>query len=316
MNILKECEGARSIAIGGHIRPDGDCVGACLGLYQYLRKALPDTYVKVFLERPADIFSELKGYEEIDSVCEENTVFDLFFCLDCASDRLGAAQKYFDGAGRKININHHISNPGCGDSNYVKPQVGSASELVYDLMEKEYVDREIAKAVYIGMIHDTGVFQYSNTSPDTLRKAADLIGYGFDFPRLIEETFYQKNYVQAQIMGRALMESIRFLDNRCIVSCVSAKDMLFYGAKSSDLDGIVNQLRNIKGVDCAIFLYEIGQQEYKVSLRSNEAVDVSAVAAEFGGGGHKRAAGCTLKGSFHDIVCRLSLPIERQLRVS
>ena len=240
-------------------------------------------------------------------------VFDVFFVIDCGADRLGEAEKYFRTADKTINIDHHISNPGSGSVNYIRPQVGSSSELVYDLMEEDKLDRDIAMAVYIGIIHDTGVFQYSNTSPATMEKGAKLIGYGFDFPRLIQETFYQKTYLQAQIMGRALMESIRFLDGCCIVSAIDRKVMDFYHVEPKDLDGIVNQLRNIKGVECAIFMYQSGVLEYKVSLRSSERVNVAKVAAYFGGGGHARAAGCTMKGTFHDCINNLSLHIEREL---
>lgn len=314
MNILKECMDANTIGIGGHIRPDGDCVGSCLALYQYLKKCMPEAYIKVFLEKPTENFSEIEGFEEIDSEYTDQTEFDVFFCLDCAADRLGAGSDYFEKAKKTINIDHHISNGGCGTVNYIRPEVGSTSELIFDLIDITKLDSELAKAIYIGMIHDTGVFQYSNTTPATLEKAAKLISYGFDFPRLIEETFYQKTYDQTQILGRALMESIRFLDGRCIVSAVSRSMMDFYGAKPSDLEGIVNQLRNIKGVDCAIFMYETDVLEYKVSLRSKEKVDVSVVASYFGGGGHKRAAGCTMKGTFHDCVNNLSLHIEKQLK--
>ena len=314
MDILKECKEAHAIGIGGHIRPDGDCVGSCLALYQYLKKCMPGVYIKVFLEKPAEIFSEIRGFDEIDNTCTEKTIFDVFFCLDCSVERLGFSAVYFEHAKKTIHIDHHVSNTGCGMRNYIKPEVGSTCELLYDLMEKEYMDPQIAKAIYIGMIHDTGVFQYSNTTPQTLQKAAELIAYGFDFPRLIEETFYQKTYCQSQIMGRALMESVRFLDGKGIVSCMTRQMLDFYEAKTSDLDGIVNQLRNIKGVECAIFMYETGEQEYKVSLRSTEKVDVSVIASFFGGGGHKRAAGCTVKGKFHDCVNNLSLHMEKQLK--
>lgn len=314
MNLLEECRGASAIAIGGHIHPDGDCVGSCLALSEYLKKRMPDAYIKVFLEKPSDIFSSLKGFDEIDSSFAENTVFDVFFCLDCAAERLGDSRRFFDSAVKTVNIDHHISNTGCADVNYIRPQTGSASELIYDLMDPTFLDADLAQIIYVGMIHDTGVFQYSNTTPDTLRKAADLISYGFPFPKLIEETFYQKTYCQSQIMGRALVESVRFLDGRAIVSCMTRSMLDFYEAKNSDLDGIVNQLRNIKGVDCAVFLYETGDKEFKISLRSNEKVDVSKVAAVFGGGGHMRAAGCTMKGSFHEIINYLSLHIEKQLK--
>lgn len=313
MDLLSECKDAKRIGISGHVRPDGDCVGACLSLYQYLCKCMPEAEITVFLEKPAEIFCEIKGYDRINSDFPEEEPFDVFFALDCAQDRLGDARKYYEAARKRINIDHHVSNAGCGDINYIMPQVGSTCELIYDLLELDMLDRDLAMAIYIGMIHDTGVFQYSNTTPATMEKAARLIGFGFDFPRLIEETFYQKTYLQSQIMGRALMESIRFLDGRCIVSVVTRKIMNFYQVDAKDLDGIVNQLRNIAGVDCAIFMYETDTLEYKVSLRSNEKVDVARVASYFGGGGHVRAAGCAMKGTFHDCVNNLSLHIEEQL---
>ena len=109
------------------------------------------------------------------------------------------------------------------------------------------------------------------------------------------------------------MESIRFLDGRCIVSVVEKKTMDFYEVTPKDMDGIVNQLRNIEGISCAIFMYQTGTLEYKVSLRSDEKVNVAEVASYFGGGGHARAAGCTMKGTFHDCVNNLSLHIEKML---
>ena len=307
MNLLKECEGAKRIGISGHIRPDGDCVGSCLALYQYLVKCMPDAYVKVYLEQPAEIFSEIKGFDDIETSFSEEEKFDVYFALDCNEERLGEAKEYYKSAKKRINIDHHISNAGCGDVNLVLPKVGSTCEVLYDLV-KDQLDKDLAMALYIGIIHDTGVFQYSNTTPDTLQKAADLISYGFDFPRLIEETFYQ-----TQIMGRALMESIRFMDGRCIVSVIDKKTMDFYNVGPKDMDGIVNQLRNIKGVDCAIFMYQTDVLEYKVSMRSNEKVDVAKVASHFNGGGHMRAAGCTMKGTFHDCVNNLSLHIDAQM---
>lgn len=314
LDLLRECSKAKRIGISGHVRPDGDCVGSCLALWQYLTNNLQDVNVKVFLETPPDIFKDMKGFDEIESQFPEEEVFDVFFALDCGADRLGDAEKYFHAAKKTINIDHHVSNQGTGEINHVRPDVGSVCEVLFDLMEQDKLDKDIAKAIYIGMIHDTGVFQYSNTTPATLEKAAKLIGYGFDFPTLIQETFYQKTYVQTQIMGRALMESIRFMDGRCIVSAIDRKTMEFYEATPKDLDGIVNQLRNIKGISCAIFMYQTDTLEYKVSMRSDESLDVAAVAANFGGGGHARAAGCTMPGTFHDCVNNLSLHIERLMK--
>lgn len=314
MNILQECQGASRIAITGHVRPDGDCVGSCLALFQYLQKRMPQAQVQVYLERPADIFSEIRGYDRIDSVCEDTDPYDVFFVLDSVPERMmEPAKKIYDKALKTINIDHHISNEGAGDLSWVVPEASSTAELIYELIDKSAIDADMAMAIYIGIIHDTGVFQYSNTSPRTMEIGAKLIGYGFDFSRLILETFYQRTYVQSQVLGRVLLESIRFMDGSCIVSCLDRKTMDFYDVGNKDLEGIVNHLRNIKGIHCAIFMYQTDVLEYKVSLRSDERVDVSRVAAFFGGGGHKRAAGCTMRGTFHDCVNNLSLRIKEEM---
>lgn len=312
--ILEEVKATDKIAISGHVRPDGDCVGSCMGLYLYLKKALPNAQIDVYLEKPAPVFSCIAGIEDVKTDCGEDRNYDVCIAVDTTSDRLGDAEKYFKTAAKTINIDHHISNAkGCGQVNYVNPFASSASELVYELLDEELIDAQIAKAVYMGIVHDTGVFQYSNTTPHTLEVAAKLIAFGFDFSKLIDETFYEKTYLQHQILGRALLESILFMHGRCIVSGIDKKTMDFYGVSPKDMDGIVSQLRTTKGVDCAIFMYQTGPQEYKVSLRSNEKVNVAAVASYFGGGGHVRAAGCTMRGTYHDCINNLSLHIEKQL---
>ena len=301
--------------ISGHKRPDGDCVGSCMAMYLYLKKTLPDAEVKVFLDEPAEIFACIKDFDKIDRSYKIEGEVDVFIALDCEKSRLGEAEELFANAKKRINIDHHVSNErGCGDINYISPGISSTSELVYDLMEEKYLDEDIAKAIYIGIVHDTGIFQYSNTSPQTLRIAAELIEYGFDFPAIIEKTFYEKTYTQNQLLGRALLESIMFMDGRCIVSVINKKTLDFYDAEPNDLDGIVNQLRIIKGVECAIFMYETGNLEYKVSLRSRKSVDVSKVAAFFGGGGHIRAAGCSMNGTFYDVINNISRQIAMQMK--
>ncbi len=316
MNILEEVKGAVTIGISGHVRPDGDCVGSVMGLYLYLKKACPDAVVQVMLEEPSPVFACIKGIDEIRTdFATDVGAFDVFFALDTEKGRIGKAEKYFDGARKKINIDHHVSNKGCGDVVYIKPGASSTSELIYDLiLDRSLLDADIAKALYIGIIHDTGVFQYSNTAPSTLKAAAELIEYGFDFPKLIDETFYEKTYLQNQILGRALLESIRFMDGKCIVSMLDKKVMNFYQASPYDLEGVVNHLRNTQGVECAIFMYQTDTLEYKVSLRSNGKVDVAKVAMFFGGGGHVRAAGVTMQGTFYDVINNLSAQIALQLR--
>lgn len=314
MRIISEIEGAKTIAISGHVRPDGDCVGSVMGLYLYLRKEIPEAEIDVYLDEIPEVFACISRIDDIKPQFNTNKVYDVFVALDTTDDRLGDAEPVYRRARKKINIDHHISNSGCGDVNVVEPDRSSTAELLYELMDPGKIDEEIAKAIYIGIIHDTGVLRYSNTSPRTLQIVSELIKFGFDFSKIVEETFYEKTYLQTQIMGRAVLESVRFMNDRCIVSMVSRRMMEFYCVTPKDLDGIVNQLQSVKGVDCAIFMYETGTLEYKVSMRSNGKVDVSAVAVKFGGGGHVRAAGCTMNGTYHDNINNLSIEIAEQLK--
>ncbi len=315
MDIIRECQGAKTIGITGHRKPDGDCVGACLSLRLYLKKCFPEAEVTVFLDKPAEIFSELEGFEEIVCDYPEREPFDVFIAVDCEpkEDRIGAAVKYFASAVKKINIDHHLSNDGSLGLSLVRPEIGSVCEVLYDLMEKDKIDLEIAKALYLGIVHDTGVFQYSNTTGDTLVKAAHLIGFGFDFPGMVQRTFYQKNFAQTRVMGKALDECRLFMDGKTAVGAVILKTMEEYGVNAKDLDGIVSQIRNITGVCCAVFFYETEENKYKVSLRSDEHVDVSKVASVFGGGGHMRASGCSLEGDLNECTDRLLKVIEQEL---
>lgn len=314
MKIIDELQGAETIAIGGHVRPDGDCVGSVMGLYLYLCKELPEAKIDVYLEKPAEIFDCISRIKDIKTEFNNKITYDVFIALDTVPERLGDFVPLYEKAGKTINVDHHVSNTGSSDVNVIEPQRSSTAELLYELMDAEKIDEQIAIAIYIGIIHDTGVFRYSNTSPRTMQIASELIKFGFDHSKVCEDTFFEKTYLQTQIMGRAVLESMRFMQDRCIVSVVSRRMMEFYQVTPKDLDGIVNQLQSVKGIDCAIFMYETGTLEYKVSLRSNGRVDVSAVAAKFGGGGHVRAAGCTMNGTYHDNINNLSIEIAEQFR--
>ncbi len=314
-NILDEIKGARTIGITGHVRPDGDCAGSCMALYRYLKENLPgNTVVDLYLETVPEKFNIIGDTELIKQDNAEGLVYDLFFSLDSSSpDRLGFAREYFDNACRTINIDHHISNLKFADTNHVEEEVSSTCEVLFGLFEEEKIDLTIAKALYLGIIHDTGVFKHSNTSEKTMNIAGKLISMGVPFTQMIDETFYLKTYYQNQILGRCLLESILILGGKCIVSSVSKKMLEFYDSVPADLDGIIDQLRVTQGVEAAILLYETDLHEYKVSMRANGLVDVRKIAVFFGGGGHIKAAGCTMYGTIHDVVNNLSAHIEHQL---
>ena len=313
---LKEClQGVESVAILGHIRPDGDCIGSCLSLYNYIETYFPKIEAKVYLQDFMPEFLMLKNADKIVHDDQEDKVYDLCFSLDSADKaRHGEFVKYFDTAKKTIGIDHHISNVGFAQEHLIISDASATAEIMYDLIGKDHLTKEIAECIYLGMAHDTGVFQYSNASPKTFRVVADLLETGIDASKIVDETFYQKSYVQNQILGRTLMESILLMDGKVIVGVVRLKDMEFYGVTPKSLDGIVSQLRYTRGVEVAIFMYELENQHYKVSMRSNGKVNVSKIAGYFGGGGHVKAAGCELSGNYRDVVNNLTLHIEAQLQ--
>ena len=315
INLTVELKDISSVAITGHIRPDGDCVGSCMALYLYIKEYFSHVdEVDVYLQEFPESFCFIKGTDKVIHSFDKEKSYDRVFCLDAGDKaRLGEAVKYLDTAKRSICIDHHISNQGYANENYIVPDASSTSELIYGLLDPQKITKEIAEPLYMGIAHDTGVFQYSCTSPKTMKIAGDLMASGIAFSRIVDQTFYQKTYIQTQILGRALLESMLLLDGKCIISGIRQKEMQFYGAGPMDLEGVVSQLRNTKGAEVAIFLYESSLQEYKVSMRSNGKVDVSRVAVYFGGGGHKLASGCSMQGSLHDVINNLTLHIEKQL---
>lgn len=315
INLAMELENAKSVAIAGHIRPDGDAIGSCLGLYHYLKKNYPDIDVTVYMEEIPDAYALIAGVSEICHDFGQEKTFDVFFCMDCADEeRLGKAAVYRNNAAKTICIDHHVSNGGFAEVNYIVPGVSSTSELVFELLDEDKITLEAAEALYMGIAHDTGVFRHSSTTPETMEIAAKLMRKGVRFSKIINDTYYEKTYHQNQILGRALLESILVMDKKVIFSAVREKDMDFYGVTPSDMDGIVQTLMTTAGTEVAIFMYEISPRTYKVSLRSKEIVDVSTVAAYFGGGGHVHAAGCTMQGSIYDVVNNITLHIEQQLQ--
>lgn len=304
---------ARKVAIGGHVRPDGDCIGSCMGLYLYMKDNYPEIRTDVYLEPIPEKFKIIGGTEDIRSGLPEEGKYDLFICLDCGDEeRLGFSMPLFQTALHTFCMDHHVSNQSFAEYNQIVPDASSTSELIYGFMDKEKVTKEIAECLYMGIAHDTGVFQYSNASPATFRAAAELLETGIDAASLIDHTYYEKSYAQNQVLGRALLESIVFMDGKCIAAFMRKSQLEFYGVSPKDLDGIVAQLRLTKGVEVAIFAYETEKDLYKVSLRSKREVDVSVIAGYFGGGGHVKAAGCTMPGTIHDVLNNLSRQIELQ----
>jgi len=306
----------KTVAIAGHVNPDGDCIGSCMGMYLYLKANYPQIQADVFMGELRPVFDHIEELGIIrHTITEPDKSYDLLMLFDVSSEeRVAVAAPYLKTTKKSICIDHHVTNNGICDENHIVPKASSTCEVLYELMDAEKVTLPTATALYTGIVHDTGVFQYTNTSGKTMRIAGELLDKGVDANAIIEDSFYSKTYVQNQILGRTLLESILILNGKCIIGVVRQKEMDFYGVTAKDLEGIVNQLRVTQGVEVAMFLYATGIAEYKVSLRSNGHVDVSRIAGYFGGGGHVKAAGCTMHGSVYDVINSITFYIEKELQ--
>lgn len=292
----------KTCAIVGHVSPDGDAVGSTTALFLYIRKNYPWIDAELYIERPKESLMFLPGLLDAFFDTPEDSVRDLFVSCDVSSiDRLGVAGNLFPLAKKTFCIDHHISNPRFADINVVDADASSCSEVIYGLMDPEKIDLDIATSLYTGIIHDSGVFQYSNTGSRTLRVAADLLERGVPASRIIDESFNQRTMRQSRILGKVLQDSLLYMDGKVIAGSVTMGDMREFDVTKKDLDGIVSELRLVTGVLAAVFIYETEPSVFKVSLRSNGDLDVSRAAGAFGGGGHIKAAGCTITGELSEV---------------
>lgn len=311
---LKAIEQAQTIVILGHIRPDGDCVGSCTGMYNYIMDNYAGKQVDIYLGEFDSEFLFLNGADQIHHEVQEGLTYDLCLALDCAStDRFGDFSVYYETAKVKAAIDHHASDEGYGDIFLVKPEASATCEVIYGLLDRDKISKQCAEALYLGIVHDTGVFKHGNTTKETMCIAGDLIALGARPNEIIDRTFYNKSYVQNQILGRALLESYMTLNDLCVVTCLRKDVFDFYHATSVDVDGVIDQIRVTRGIEVAVFYYEYEPDTYKFSLRSNHYVDVSKIAIHFGGGGHVRAAGFSLTGEVHEVIALVLEQIALQL---
>lgn len=313
MNLEEILRDAETIAVAGHIRPDGDCIGSCLGVYQYIRANHPGKECVVYLDHVPERFRFLPGADKVRHPGKKKKVYDLFLALDCADrERLDEAEHYFTEAKHKICMDHHISNTGFADEDYIFPNASSACEIVFEAMDPEKITKEVAECLYSGIVTDTGVFQYSCTSARTMEIGGILMEKGINYPWIVDHVFFRKNYTQKRMLGRTLEKSRLYLDGRLIASYITQADMNELGAIGADLDGIVSELRSTDGVETAVFLHEEKDGAIKVSLRSAEYIDVAKIAATYGGGGHARAAGATVKMTPEEILAEVCAAVQAQ----
>lgn len=283
----------KTVAIFGHVRPDGDCAGSTLGLWNYIKDNYPTIEAQVFLEKFPDSYRILNGAHEAKPLYEGDKVYDLAFLLDTPSfERAGAGGALcIPKATKTCNIDHHISNPlNLCNLNIVEPEASSASEVLYFQLDKDKVSKNCATCLYMGIVHDTGAFKFSSTGKRTMNAVGDFIDKGVDFARIVNETYYTRTYKQTLVTGHVMQNCKLGLDGKVVYAHITEAEMAEFGVSPVELSNVIDTIREVGGTEVALFLYPVNGK-YKISLRSNYVVDVNAIAREFGGGGHTRAAG-------------------------
>ncbi len=290
--IIREIKKAESIAILNHVNMDGDAVGSAFSF----AKTLSDMgkKVKVILEEAPPSF--LEEFCD-DYITDTEEIFDLAIAVDCGDiGRMGNRRGIFERAKRTLCIDHHLSNPGFANVNYIKPTASSTSEIIYELIMKlkGKISKRQAEQLYAGIITDTGGFKFSNTTPESFKYSAHLLTCGADINNVCIEIYESESLEKMKLKSRAL-DSLRLYEGGKISSVmITRKDFEETNALVSDCEGFSDIGRGIYGVE-ASFCITV-KNSCKVSLRSKHYVDVSKVAAHFGGGGHRRASGFTLPG--------------------
>lgn len=313
-DFIKEIEKADSIVILGHLRPDGDCVGSCLGVYNYIYDNYPNKTVDIYLDEFKQEFMFLRGAERILHE-KQDRVYELCISLDSGDlDRHGEFETYFHEAKRTMCVDHHISNLGYGDVCFLKTECSATAEAIFTLLDEDKIGMECAECLYLGIVHDTGVFKYTNTTRQTMEIAGILIEKGARSPLVIDGTFYKKTFKQNKMLSKALDAAFLMFDGKVIVSCLTKDVFDENDATNLDTDGVVDALRITEGVECALWMYEYPKKgTFKCSLRSNNSVNVNLIACRLGGGGHIRAAGCEVEGDKDTIILKVTDMIKEQL---
>ena len=300
------------IAVSAHTSPDGDAVGACCGLAMALKEL--DKEVIVLLEEYPESFDVIPTGGLVYTEAPEDFAPDLFIALDCGDiERLGKNAELFKAVPNTINIDHHRNNTNFAKLNYAMEEASSASELVFMLLYGYApINEDIAAALYTGIIYDTGGFRHTSTTSATMAIASELMEYDFDFNAIYNRIFFTRKLGEAKALGIAMERVDTAFDGKVVHTYVTLDDMKKCGVGSDDLHEITGFIKGIEGSVATMFVYEKVPSVFKVSMRSEDEIDVSAVCASFGGGGHKKAAGCTLEGNPEEIIKTVLKEIEKQ----
>ena len=301
-DILEKIKQADTIAIMAHETPDGDAIGSCLAMNAALKKLgkRPD----VIIREVPKVFDFMPGRDEIkkDTNVEK---YDLAISLDCADLKRVDGSEYFENAKETIVIDHHGTNTMFGDINFVNPASPACCQILIGMFQyfNIEIDKELGTCILTGIITDTGGFKYAGVTPETFEFTAELLEKGVNVSKIYKKVMDTKTKAYFELMKKITNRMEFLYDGKIAFTYLNNEDMKEANAEPGDHEGLVNIGRDIEGVEVSIFIRQKEDEEntYKISMRSNEYVNVSDICMTFGGGGHERAAGASIEGTVEEI---------------
>ncbi len=322
MNILEkivsEIKKAQRIVIFHHVAPDGDSLGSAIALREILEQLenieVADNIITSYVP---EIYKFLPDTDKLKRLNDPSLYgsYDIGIAVDCASrERLGDAAELFNNSKLTVSIDHHISNPGFADIDYIDTSVSSTGELVFRLVGPAGVQftPKMATGLYTAILTDTGGFKFDNTKPETLRICAKLIEEGANPVEIYKNCYEFKPLAMVKLQAKVINDAV-LAENNKIIYGVITRDLLDQSEATDDyIDGITEAMRQIKEVEVALVFKETLKKTTRVSLRSN-GLDVCKIAGFFGGGGHKLASGCLLEENIDEAVQQVLTVVKKQL---
>ena len=312
--ICKQLNSTENIAVFCHARPDGDALGAGLSLMLALQNA-GKKVVMCCEDTPSEKFTFLPETALVKNQLPAEIIFDTFISVDCADVfRLGSFTGAFQNfKGKTVNIDHHFSNKRFAELNYVI-DCPATCELLYEILEFAgfEISNEIANLLMLGLICDSGNFSHNDVTEKTFAVAAKLRSYGADVNLINYNVFSKQTKFRALLFGK-IMSGMRFaLDDRLAFIVIPSEELKSVEDKNIT-EGFVDFPLTVDGVEVSVSMLEVKKRQYKISLRSKGKVNVNAVAAAFGGGGHILASGCMLSGDKEEVIDKITYAVYQNL---
>ncbi len=316
MEVFEQIKGyinkANTIVLVAHVFADGDAVGSVGAMYHMLKEIGKEVYM--VLPNLPNTYDFLPGIDErIENVDVEQ--YDLLICLDTSNvERLNIASKDMIKAKNIVVIDHHMNNTIEADAKYVDTEAPANCEIIYDVIKymNHNISKNIAEYIYMGIMTDTGSFNYQRTTSKTHKIAGEMIDAGADYVRTCKILNHTYSEAKMKLLSKLINNMESYFEGKVRFGTIDNDTLEEFDAKEQDAENMVNYLRGIEGTIVAVYFRALQDGEYKVSIRASEPIDASELSAEFGGGGHKRAAGFSTK-DINETKIKLIKKLERLL---